>query len=350
MKSPGLLSMLFISVLGCMAGYGAAQATETVTTEPAESKDESPLILTFGASPVYAAEFRYWLGYLEKYHQASHGDETADGRATWNGLPLRDYLLASATEQLCNDRAVTAKAAELGIHLSDVQEAALQAEQQQNLRIYGSESEYQRIVASMYVSQAVFDHLRRMKLLGDNLFERLYGARGEQCSAECVSAYVEPEHFMAAQYIFKARKDRTGQALSAAQLKQNDRLLRNILRQLDASKDSAALFAQLMHAHSDDPSLANYPDGRLFASGSKSPTFEQTYQQLTEHQYSRIVHDSDGDYLILRLPIFPDMVADTEGHTLRYWAAYQYQFRNQVSNWCAQLPIRYEAAYYRMLE
>ena len=53
----------------------------------------------------------------------------------------------------------------------------------------------------------------------------------------------------------------------------------------------------------------------------------------------------DGDYIILRLPIAPDMTADDAGNGLRYWAAYQHLYKKQISEWCAALLVQYREAY-----
>ncbi len=52
-----------------------------------------------------------------------------------------------------------------------------------------------------------------------------------------------------------------------------------------------------------------------------------------------------GYCLILRLPIRPDMTADSSGVTLRYRTAYDYLFQRQIDEWCADMDFDYSEAY-----
>jgi len=78
--------------------------------------------------------------------------------------------------------------------------------------------------------------------------------------------------------------------------------------------------------------------------------FENAYSKLTENEYSGIVKTDQGCYIILRLPIFPDMAIDSSGSTLRYTTAYDYIFKNQVEELSSKMDVRYEGGYYKLLK
>ena len=95
---------------------------------------------------------------------------------------------------------------------------------------------------------------------------------------------------------------------------------------------------------------ANYPNGRLFTSGCLGEEFESAYSKLKENEHSGIVKTSQGCYIILRMPVFPDMAVDSSGSTLRYTTAYDYLFKKQVEDLSSKMDVKYEDAYYKLLK
>jgi hypothetical protein len=108
-----------------------------------------------------------------------------------------------------------------------------------------------------------------------------------------------------------------------------------------------ALFSELMTTYGEDEAATRFPNGRLFATGSRETAFETACAGLKENRYSGIVTTSAGSYIIMRMPIFPDMAADSAGNTLRYRAAYE-QFKKQVETWSMEMEVVYEDAYYHV--
>jgi hypothetical protein len=108
------------------------------------------------------------------------------------------------------------------------------------------------------------------------------------------------------------------------------------------------LFQSLMNQYSQDQSLRDFPEGRLLARGVKGMSFDAAYDALTEGAVSGIVTSAGGYYIIQRLPISPDMIVDTSGTQLRYWAAYQHLYKPQISAWCNALTTTYTDAYQQL--
>lgn len=304
-------------------------------------------VLTIADRTVYAPELRFWLNYMIRFHQEQRGVQSvADLNAPYNGGTLKQYFLDSATQYICEHRAVELQAQQLNVTLGAAALAQLAAARASSLKVYGSEAEYRRMVETMYVSEPVFDYLSRMDLLGKAVFARLHGAAGEQCDDACVARAVAQEDFIAVKYVFRAAKDAQGRTVPAAQRQQ---VLTQVLRQLQASAQPSRQFDQLIADYSEDRELSGYPQGRLYAKGSRSAAFEQAARQLQPGDISSVVESDEGSYLILRLPVTPQMVVDPAGNSLRYWVAYQRQYRQQVKDWCAALPVRKQPAYARML-
>lgn len=309
---------------------------------------ETP-ILTIDGTPVYWPEFRFWLNYIEKYYRKHHHlDAITDWSSVQNGMPLSDFFLTTAAGYACKDRAIAAQADALGIKLSENILAQIEKKRRNDIRIYGSRSEYLGIIRRMYVSEEVFNYLIHIDLLSKSLFEYYYGAKGEKCADEDVWEYVRANGFMCAKYIFRSNTGAGGRGLSSRRRAENDELMRRMLERLDAVSAPVDLFDTLMNAYGQDPKVLKYPHGRLMVSGSMGKEFESAYLRLNVNEHSGIVQTNAGCYIILRMPLFPDMSADSAGNTLRYRTAYDSLFRKQIEAWCAQMTIEYKDTYYQI--
>lgn len=330
--------------------------TEGVASDDGESNPEAgprqrnfnakTLILMIHGSPVYWPEFRFWLNFITNYYKKHHHLKVIpDWDARQNGMRLGDFFRATAVGYARKNRVIAAKAEELGIALSENDLAQIEKEREGKIRIYGGRSQYLRIVRRMYVSEEVFDYLTRIDYLSSYLFAYYYGPRGEKCSDQAVRQYVAQKGLMCAKYIFLSNFDAHGNALNAQALAENDKRLRNMLSWLDAPNASRDDFDALMNTYGQDPQILRSPSGRLLAPGRMGLEFDSAYSTLKVYEHSGIVKSARGSYIILRMPIYPDMTADAAGNSLRYRTAFDFLFRKQIDAWCARMTIKYHNAY-----
>jgi hypothetical protein len=374
MKNKIKIIILFFTLsavfYGCSGNrYTAASHEKTLTTleqekpveavnaesadETANSEEELPydtLILTVNSSPVYWPEFHFWLNYIEKYYKNYRPDAIASWNAEKQGMSLNEFYFSCAVGYTCKDRAIEAKTKELGIELSVRDLAEIEKKRKDNIQIYGSELEYLRIVSSMYITEDVFNYLTRIDCLGDYMFKHFYGANGEKCTDEEVSAFIKKEGLQCAKYIFFSNTDADGKALSEENQAENYSILEDVLGRLHASSDPLTFFDEAMNKYNKEMTTANYPNGRLFTSGGMGEEFESAYSKLKENEYSGIVKTGQGCYIILRTPLFPDMAVDSSGSTLRYTTAYDYLFKKQVEDLSLKMDVTYEEVYYKLLK
>jgi hypothetical protein len=120
---------------------------------------------------------------------------------------------------------------------------------------------------------------------------------------------------------------------------QSREVLQDILDRLGKSENPLTLFAALMDKTSEDKSFSG-------VSGGKGKEFDSAYRRLKEHEYSGIVKTSEGSYIIMRMPVSPELTVNSAGDTLRYWTAYNGLFKNRVEGRCAKMKIEYKDAYY----
>jgi hypothetical protein len=322
----------------------AATAPAFAAASATPSSERVALIVD--GQPVYESEFRFWLRFIMRYYRQSTGQSSiSNWNAQQNGLPLREFFLKSASDYAAKDRAVESLCRELGVQLSAVDQSAMSLAREKELRVYGSESEYRRVVSTMYMSEAVFQYLSRMDYLATHLFDRLYGADGAGCDDACVASYVQKEGMHAARYLFIGKLGTDSKPRSAAQVRALRARLAEYRQQLTASKNPSEALLKLIAEYGEDIELNALPDGRLIAAQGKGAVFDAAIAALGENQISQTVETDDGYYLIQRLAIRPTMVADTTGKTLRYWAAYQSLFKPKIEARAATLTIERREAY-----
>ena len=347
MKRTGPLLSLFLALCVLLGpAAGCARNNVSTDTQSGQTLASDTVVLTVDEYPVYWPELEYWLKTVIGFYKDSYAlDTITDWDAQQNGVPLRDFFLQTAVDYAGRHRALEKHAAAMGIELSQGQRDEMAATRAENVSIYGSESEYQRIVSDMYVSEDVYTYLLEIGYLSNDVFTALYGQNGEKCTDADVAAYVAQQSIGCARYIFASGAGTGMSEPSSAGELAGRALLEDCLRQLDASDDAVTLFETLAKKYDQDGASANYPDGMLFAAGAMGTEFQSAFAALAENEYSGIVETEKGLYLIMRLPVYPDMAANSTGTTLRYMAAQQYLFQNQVNAWYAGMHVEYSGAY-----
>ena len=106
--------------------------------------------------------------------------------------------------------------------------------------------------------------------------------------------------FMVGEAVIAAAYTGTAEEYNAAQLA----LAKDLLAQLRTAGADAALFDELMMAHSEASDLAANPDGYVFdASANLVPGFREATLELDVGELSDIVETDYGYHILLRLPV-----------------------------------------------
>jgi parvulin-like peptidyl-prolyl isomerase len=337
----GLLCLALVMFPGC----GGSDGGSTGATQSVELGLDT-VILTVDGSPCYWPEFLYWLRFIVGYYEDQNGlAAITDWDAQIDGKSLRDFILSSAVDYVGRHRALEVHAAEMGFAVSQAQEQEMAANRAQNVSVYGSEAEYLRILRQTYVSESVYNYLLKIGYLSNDVFAELYGPGGEKCTDAEVAAYVAEKSLLCAKFIFLPNTDTAGVELNDDERARNRETLQGLVDQLETSSDPVALFAQLETEYNQNTATACYADGVLFTAPQMPAEFMAAYDRLQEDEFSGVVTTEGGLYLIMKLPIHPDMPADQAGNTLRYRAAYEYLFQNQVDEWYAGMRVEFTEAY-----
>jgi hypothetical protein len=345
-KLSAILVLLALLGLSAFAATGCGSPGDSANDGQGDELGLETVVMTVDDSPVYWPEFLYWLRFTTGFYEDQNGIEAiTDWTAQVNGTPLKQFILTSAVDYVGRHRALEAQAKEMGFALSDAQKQEMASMRAENVATYGSETEYQRIIRQTYVTESVYNYLLEIGYLSSDVFTALYGQSGEKLTDAELASYVSERGLLCARYVFLSDTGTGTVPLSAEEKAKNRELLQDLIKQLEASNDPASLFAEFVTKYGQDPNASPYAEGVVFTAAQMPAEFMTAFNQLQEGRWSGVVETGKGLYLIMRMPLKPDMIADQSGNTLRYRAAYEYLFEKQVNAWYADMKVKFTKAY-----
>lgn len=212
------------------------------------------------------------------------------------------YMLRQMVEvELANMYALIDLAAQEGVTLDEDDLAEITQQIDSQKEEYGSA--YATQLESMYFTseEAYRDVAEKQRLaqkMQDLYTEELEEANatriGNQADKDYDAAYISAKHILV---IPDEEADSTvaqQEALAIAT---------GLLSQIKGSNDPEAKFDELMNEYSEDPGLANYPDGYTFKEGDMVTEFYEAALALEEGEVSEPVKSSNGYHIIMRIPL-----------------------------------------------
>ncbi len=140
----------------------------------------------------------------------------------------------------------------------------------------------------MGITEGEFDLLARSVACGNLVFDHV----SENATEDEMKAFYESE-FVTAKHILLTTEQKDKETVK----KQAEELLARIKRGED--------FDKLMNEYSEDPGLADYPDGYTFSQGEMVEEFENAAYALKVGQVSELIETSYGYHIIKRMPLEP---------------------------------------------
>lgn len=303
------------------------------------------VVLSVNGEDVTWDEYFYWL--YSEYVQNVGGmamDVMINGVMT-----VSDYLKQDVENFCVQYHVLDQQAAADGVTLTEDDQAVLDEQLQSDIESLvgedGTEQELYDYLADIYVTPEVYEYINRMMVLYPRMFMELYGQNGEKLSDDEVMAFADEYGFMTAKHILFRNTDDDGNKLSeeemSSKLSQANELVAE-LRAVPAS-EREALFDQMMNQYSEDPGLANYPDGYCFEPGVVVQEFSDGVAALEVGEVSDVVESSSGYHILLREPVTPDdlvLLGTAQPYTLRYAAAVM-DFNNDFTGWMSDAEVVY---------
>ncbi|MBR1660067.1 MAG: hypothetical protein IJ705_07100 [Oscillospiraceae bacterium] len=284
------------------------------------------VVMTVDGSPV---EWEIYFGALSqraKFFWLSYGMGDYSAALDEDGRSVGDWIREQTEVDLRSMAMFRRWAEELGLGLSEEDEAAVDAE----IRDY-AEAWYGGDTAAMFedlgASEAFTRYQGSYARLNDLVFAHFFGEHGALLSDEDAVAYAEDNGYVHAKRILFRSIDDMGRQLPDKEKLARRSEAEEALAELRAGPPEtlAQRFDAMMRARSQDQGLSAYPDGYYFREGEIDAMYAATLA-LEEGELSGVVDCDYGYQLILRLPMDPEEVFETEEssgevYTLRSWAA-----------------------------
>jgi hypothetical protein len=292
-----LAALLSLSLSGCsIPGSSGASATPAPTSEDltltlAGVPGDSALF-TVNDVGVTAEEYAFFLyqsiGYMDQYAQYL-GEAGIDWEEDMSGVSMADYCKNDAMEIAKLHAVLRQKAEEEGCAFNAEDESQYQSDLALMIEELGGEEFYKLKLSRNGLTEEGFYRLNQSSFNYDHLQEALYGEGSENAPTdEVMAAYIEENDLLSAKHILLLAVDTSNYDSTAGSYASLDddtvaekkAQAEELLAQLRASDDPAALFDTLMNEYSEDSGLSSNPDGYLFTADEMDPAFEAAVRSL----------------------------------------------------------------------
>lgn len=358
MKKNGFLALAL--ALALLAGCSAkapklVAAADDIAYQTADIQRDAELLTVNGAA-IPAEKYLFWLASsvqtAKQYMELETDEDWAETMS--DGLSVAQAMKADALETVKLYQVVEAKAAELGVTVTEEQQKEMDEQLQQVVEELGGEEEFQAHLDSMCISREGFIGMNRVYFLNQGIKEKLT-ADGTLTVTQADKDQVgqelkEQAGLYAAKHILlstrRVNDDGTYEEMSdeeKAAVKERVETLRQRIRE---NGDSEAFFDELMNEFSEDGRDENgnlyAPDGYgLVYAGQMVPEFEEGALSLQEGEIGEPVATAYGYHIIMRIPLDEEEF----GQMVEQYCTPDYKLQKLTEEWVAQAEVKTTTAY-----
>lgn len=359
MKKNGFIAgVLALALLaGCAAKTPGALVADAddIAYQAADIRRDAELLTVDGVA-ISAEKYLFWLASsIQTAQQYMDLKTDADWAETMSdGLTVAQAMKADALETVKLYQVVEAKAAELGVAITEEQQKEMDQQLQQVIDQLGGEEAFQAHLDSMCISREGFIGMNRVYFLNQGIKEKLE-ADGEltvtQADKDKVAQDMKDQMGLyAAKHILlttrKVNDDGTYEDFSDEEKAKVAERAKAMRQQLRDAGDSEALFDQLMNEYSDDgrDESGNLyaPDGYgLVYAGQMVPEFEEGALALKEGEIGEPVATAYGYHIIMRIPLDQEEL----DAMVEQYCTPDYKLQLLTEDWVSKAEVTTTAAY-----
>ena len=375
MKTKLTALLLLLGMLLCLSGCGGAGAgshnsdvsdgdASDASSETAQADADDPyaeayaahapdeVVMTVNGQAVTWAEYFYCL-YANASQIAALGqsDWDADASAIDSaavGQTLQEYIRERIDKGIfATYWTLEQKAGELGVTLTEEEQAELDEAYQQTIDMYfgGDEQAFLDNMAEHYFPMDFYNRMNAIDYLFVKVYEHYFGEDGADLPEADALSYAEDGGYIQAKHILFKTVDDAGEPLPEEEIAAKRADAEAVLAELRGITDSEELcarFDELVAEKGEDPGMETYTEGYVFPDGVMVPEFRAAAEALGEYEVSDPVETSYGYHIILRLPLDVDAPEMSNGYgaSLRTLAA-EALFSNMAEEWFDAAKLSY---------
>lgn len=361
------ITSLFLALILCLSLFvGCDKQDEQVQEENPAAIDlavsfskYSPdtVVMTVDGRDVTWSEFYYMVAGSVSKLQYYVGDLYWE-REIDEGISYDEYVIEMAVASICQTHAITKKAAELGITLSD-EDIALIEQTEENVRLQNcgenaTDEDYRTfLLEKVFLTEDVYRFINEGSVLYEKLFFEVVGEGGEKITDAEIAEYVASVPYVTAKHILLMTVDPdTGEALSAQEAAQAKETAQQLLTQLQVIKNRDELvttFDELMNEYTQDEGSQVFPEGYTFTTGEMYPVFEEAAFALEEYEISGIVESQAGYHILMRMPTTRSCRVDLDYQTFTYYDVVTYAatdlYAKTVEEWTDAVDVVWRSGF-----
>lgn len=314
------LTAVVLALVMCLSLLVGCKKAEPAVIDPdAAYAKYAPdtVVMTINGSEVTWSEFFYMLysgvaGLQQYVPEIVWSDECITG-----GQTNEEYVWKFAMESIKQFHIVDELATKMDVKLTAEDEKIIAEVLKSDITNFcgedGTEEDFEKVLASMYMTREVYDYVNRVSCIYTTVFKNMVGENGEKLTDEEIAKYIEAVPYITVKHILFKTVDDARQPLSEEEQAAASEQAQEVYAKLAEITEPEELLKQFdkqMKKHSQDPGLKFFPDGYTFTKGKMVKEFEDAAFALAENQMSEIVKSDMGYHIILRLPTTRDSVVD----------------------------------------
>lgn len=275
-------------------------------------------VATVGGIEITEAEFGFYLDSIKEQMQGTELETDTD----WESQEIEGKKAIDVAKERAIDIAVknamyieASKAA--GVELDQADRGMVSQMKNQLIAGYGGKPEYDKYLREHGITDRFIDmmcqsttYFNKIKYqisqnypISDNEIREYYETHRE----ELETTYMKAKHIL-----FLTSNPNNGLPLTKSEIDKAKRQSESILKRVKDGED----FDALMREYSQDPGLANYPNGYVFTDGEMVKEFEDAVKHSVYDGIS-YCESEHGYHIIVRLPLrFEDLVTFIEDKLL----------------------------------
>lgn len=350
--------LAMILCLGLLCGCDKQESTDTqVSTgfdyDAAFAKyDPNTVVMTIDGTDVTWSEFYYML------YSAVYQLQYYLGEMEWDqeciegyGVTFEEYSMQLTMESLKQFHAITKKAAEMGVTLTESDMETIQTNVEafklQTLGEAATDEDFSAfLLKTFFMTEEVYNYINESSVLYEKMFIEVVGEAGEKITDADIADFVERAPYVTAKHIFLRTVDDSGVPFSdeviAAARESAEKMLSQ-LQTIGTQQARIAKFDELMNEYSEDEGLFLFPDGYTFTTGQMYQVFEDASFALEDYEISGIVESESGFHIIMRIPTERSYPVDFDYDNYIYYTVETYAatdiYSKLITSWIEEAEV-----------